>query len=132
MIRAQVARFWIILTSKRSESLKEFYDPQAIVFSSSATRSEVGSLTVVRRNREYISSAAEIHYALGDIDVQAIGREVVVASYAFSFDARNVAGPHGLKDEKITQGRATQVFVAADDGTLRIVHEHFSIAADSG
>src|SRR5258708_9718130 len=97
MIRAQVARFWIILTSKRSESLKEFYDPQAIVFSSSATRSEVGSLTVVRRNREYISSAAEIHYALGDIDVQAISSEAAAASDAFRFDARNAAGQPSLK-----------------------------------
>src|SRR5258708_20502726 len=93
MIRAQVARFWIILTSKRSESLKEFYDPEAIVFSSSATKSEVGSLTVVRRNREYIRSAAELHYALGDIDVQPIGRVAGVARYAFSFTARNVPGP---------------------------------------
>src|SRR5258708_1147378 len=113
MMRGQVGGFWIILTSKRSESLKEFYDPQAIVFSSSATRSEVGSLTVVRRNREYISSAAEIHYALGDIDVQAIGRVAVVASYAFSFNARNVAGERGLQNKRETQGRGTQDALAA-------------------
>ena len=133
MIEAEVARFWTILASKNAESLKEFYDSQAVVFSSSAIKSDVGSLTAVRRIREYISSTARIHYELGKIHVQAIGHVAAIASYAFSFDAKNVPGALGaLKHEKITQGRATQVFVAADDGTLRIVHEHLSKADVAG
>lgn len=127
VVRAEVARFWTAFASKAVERLEEFYDPEAIVFPSAATRSEPGRLTVVRRSREYFSPQARLQHSLGPIDVQAIGDQAAIASYVFRFEAKNVAGSLAtLRDEKITHGRATQVFMADRDGTLRIVHEHFS------
>jgi ketosteroid isomerase-like protein len=127
-----VARFWSVFIAKAPERLETFYDPQATVFASAATRSEPGRLTVVRRSREYFGQKAKLHHCLGPIDVQAIGHVAAVASYVFSFEARDVEGALGaLRNEKISHGRATQVFMSADDGTLRIVHEHFSTAAPS-
>ena len=129
MIVAEVARFWTVFTSKEPARLEEFYDPQAVVFASAAKKTEPGRLTVVRRKREYFNSQARLHHSLGTIDVQVIGAEAAIASYAFRFEAKNMAGSLGtLKDERISQGRATQVFMFGHDGILRIVHEHFSAA----
>jgi ketosteroid isomerase-like protein len=129
LVRAEVERFWSIFTSKVLERLEEFYDPEAVVFASAAIRSEAGRITVVRRSREYFSPQAKLRHRLGTINVQVIGDEAAVASYAFEFEARNVTGMLAtVRDEKITHGRATQVFTVGHDGTLRIVHEHFSAA----
>jgi ketosteroid isomerase-like protein len=128
-IRAEIARFWATFASKAQDRLEEVYDPEAIVFSSSAKSSESGRLTVVRRSREYFIPQASLHHSLGRIDVQAIGEQAAIASYVFRFEAKNVGGSLGaMRDERIMHGRATQVFIRDHDGALRIVHEHFSAA----
>lgn len=127
IIRAEVARYWNAFSSKSQEGLEEFFAPEASVFGSNATRSEPGRLTIVRRSREYFNPQAKLRHCLGQIDVQLFGDGAALASYTFQFEARDVAGPmNATKNEKITHGRATQVFVSAPDGSLHIVHEHLS------
>jgi len=91
-------------------------------------KTEPGRLTVIRRKREYFNSQARFHHSLGTIDVRSL-RRGAIAGYAFRVEAKNMAGSLGtLKDERISQGRATQVFMFGHDGILRIIHEHFSAA----
>src|SRR5258708_38655953 len=81
VIEAEVKRFWSIFISKKPELLEDFYDPEAIVFSSSATRSEPGRLTVVRRRRENSGPSPRLTHGLGKIDAQGIGQQPPAASY---------------------------------------------------
>ena len=127
-IRAEVARYWDAFCSKSSERLELFFAPDATIFGTSARKAEPGRLTAVRRKREYFSPRATLLHGLGDITVQVISNEAALASYTFWFEARKVAGPlETEKDETITYGRATQLFMTVD-GAIRITHEHLSAA----
>ena len=50
-IRAEVQKFWNILSGKSSEKLEDLYSPAAIIFTGKAKRSESGRLAAVRRMR---------------------------------------------------------------------------------
>ena len=128
-VREQIARFWTTFSAKLADSLEEFYSPQAMVFSSSAVRAEPGRLAATRRRREYFNAATRLRVETGPADILLLGANIAVASYNFDFHASRVSGALGrTMDEDLQHGRATQVFALEDDGKLRIVHEHVSIA----
>lgn len=126
-VRAQIQKFWDILSSKSPAKLEEMYSTSALVFTGKARRSESGKLAAVRRARQ-LPAASSSRAELGTIEVQISG-DAAIATYTYSF--RTVrAKPDGTKIQVDTPfGRATQVFQRAEDGVLRIVHEHLSAAA---
>jgi ketosteroid isomerase-like protein len=126
-VRAEVTRFWNVFTSKAPELLESFYAPDASVFASSTVRSEPGRLAVARRRREYFDKQTTVRVQIGAIDVQLLGEQAAVASYAFSFHASWVAAGVGKAiQEDLEHGRATHVFVLDSEDQLQIVHEHLS------
>ena len=126
-IRAEVKRFWTIMSGKRADQLAEIYAHEATVFSSSGSRSEPGRLAAARRQREYFQPLTTVTTTLGLIEVVLLGESAAVASYTFQFHASKVASAvGGVVEEIIEHGRGTQVFVLDPDGNLRIVHEHLS------
>lgn len=128
-VRAEVTRFWNVFTAKSSELLEEFYAPDASVFASMGNRAEPGRLTVARRKREYFNKTTSVRVQLGYIEVQLLDDIAAIATYTFNFHGIGiVAGSNHDLEEKIENGRATQIFVLDSEGRLRIVHEHLSSA----
>ena len=126
-IRAEVKRFWSVLSGKRADQMAEVYAHEATVFSSSSARSEPGRLAAARRQREYFQPLTTVNIDMGPIEVALLGDHAAVASYTFRFHASKVASTKGgVVEEIIEHGRGTQVFVLEPDGALRIVHEHLS------
>jgi ketosteroid isomerase-like protein len=129
-IRAEVNRYWTAFTSKSKQVLEDFYAHESSVFPTSATRSEPGRLTAARRDREYFGPRTTLKASTGFVEVLMIGENAAVASYTFELSATNVASATvRAGTEEIKTGRATQVFAMDLDGSLRIIHEHLSIAA---
>jgi ketosteroid isomerase-like protein len=126
-VRAEVKRFWSIMSNKRGDQLAEAYAHESTVFSSTGARPEPGRLAAARRQREYFQPLTTVTTTLGLIEVALLGEDAAVASYTFQFHASKVASAKGgVVEEIIEHGRGTQVFLLEPDGTLRIVHEHLS------
>lgn len=125
-VRAEINRFWLILSGKSQDKLEELYSPDAIVFTGKARRPEPAMLAIARRTRRApgLESMAEV----GAVEVQMAG-EVAVASYTYKY-LRAKTGGDGVKSQRNTlYGRATQIFQMDNKGALKIVHEHLSAAA---
>lgn len=127
-VRNEVARFWNAFSAKNVEVLEDFYAHESVGFGSSSTRSEPGRLSATRRQREYFGSSSPIRAQVSQVDVVMIGESAAIASYSFEFHATRATAT-GKSEEKIRNGRATQVFAFDPDGRLRIFHEHFSLPA---
>jgi ketosteroid isomerase-like protein len=129
-VRAAVKLFWDVFCAKSADALANFYAHESSVFGSQGTRSEPGRLAAARRQREYFHNLSVLKVETGPIDVVLVGEYAAIASYTFKFHASKVANMLGKTvEESIEQGRATQIFVQDSTGTLRIVHEHLSVAA---
>lgn len=129
IIRLEVQRFWKMFQDKDANALTEFYAHEATVFSSSGSRPEPGRLASARRQREYFQPKTTLSVKLGHMDVAMLGDSAAVCGYSFDFDASHVATGLGADgEEHIQQGRVTQVFCLDNDGQLRIMHEHISVA----
>jgi ketosteroid isomerase-like protein len=128
-VRSEVNRYWTAFSSKSKEALEDFYAHESTVFPTAATRVEPGRLTAARRDREYFGPRTTLKVSTGFVDVTLVG-DVAIACYTFQLSATNVAGSAmKARSEEIKLGRASQVFAADPDGSLRIVHEHLSVAA---
>lgn len=127
-VRAEIRKFWDILSGKSSAKLEEMYSTSALVFTGKARRTESGKLAAVRRARQ-LPAASSSHVEIGAIEVQISGDSAAIAAYTYSFRTVRTK-PDGTKVQVDTPfGRATQVFQRSEDGVLRIVHEHLSAAA---
>jgi ketosteroid isomerase-like protein len=127
-IRAEVRKFWDILSGKSQDKLEDMYASSSLVFTGKAKRTEPGKLAAVRRSRQ-IPDAANSRVELASIEVQLVGPDTAIAAYTYSFRTVRVQ-PDGTKTQIDTPfGRATQIFHRSDAGSLRIVHEHLSAAA---
>jgi len=83
---------------------------------------------LVRRARELFGPASAVGAELGSIDVQLLGDDLAVASYAFHFNVTRSL-PNGKRVRvDVPFGRATQVLQSDANGVLRIIHEHMSSA----
>ena len=127
-MKGEVQRFWNTFAAKSAEALAEFYASESSVFGSNGVRPEPGRLAAARRQREYFGAQSTVKAKPGLIDVVLLGDTAAVATYTFEFHATKVAGLLATaNEEKILNGRATQVFAYDSDGKLRIVHEHLSV-----
>jgi ketosteroid isomerase-like protein len=126
-IEAAIHCYWAAFCAKSVRQVSECYSPWAIVYGPAAERPESGQVATMRRAREYMHPEASVTVRLGLIEIQLLNETVAVASYPYSFMARNVAKDFcGRVDQHESHTRATQVFQLID-GSLKIVHEHISV-----
>jgi len=85
-VRALVQKFWDFFIQKSKSQFDELYSPSATVFAADARRGEPARLMLVRRARELFGPASAVGAELGSIDVQLLGDDLAVASYAFHFN----------------------------------------------
>ena len=124
-VRAQVQKFWGILSGKSSGNLEAFYSQDAIVFSGKSKRSEPAQLAAARRTRHLSGPVSDTNADLGQLEIQVVG-DVAIASYIYQFQEARSAKDGSRMEKKTLYGRATQIFRLDDTGVLRIVHEHLS------
>jgi ketosteroid isomerase-like protein len=124
-VRAQVRKFWNILSGKSSDALDRLYAPDAIVFTGKARRAEPAPLAVARRMRQLSSMATDSTVELGVMDVQIVS-DVAVVSYTYQFNSAMTGSDGKRMQKKTSYGRATQIFTAGENDALQIVHEHLS------
>jgi ketosteroid isomerase-like protein len=129
-IEAAVRNFWELFAAKKTEQWQKFYADLALVFGTGSKRPEPARLVVLRRQREYLASAARMKIEVRHIDVELIGPGCAVAVYLLRLDAEQIAklSATGEKDheEHLENARVTHVFCRHEDGSLRIIHEHIS------
>ena len=123
-----MGRFWTVFCNKSRNLFAEMYFPRAIVFSTSAKRTEPGSLTVARRTRTFLDSPMSLVADLGSIEVQVCGDNTAIATYTYAFQTTQTNSDGSRTRRSTPHARATQIFQRDEQGTLRIVHEHFSSA----
>lgn len=127
-VRAAVAKFWSMFMGKTRTGFENLYFPNSAVFSSTATRTEPGRLTVIRRVRQFFDSPVELKAELGSVEVQCAGPNVAIASYAYAVHITSKAPDKTRLRRTSPFSRATQIFQRDSDGALRIIHEHMSSA----
>ncbi len=128
-VRAEVRKFWSILSGKSKDKLEDLYSPSAIVFSGKTKQSERGALPAIRRMRQYAAADSISTVELDTIEVQIPGPDIAIASYTYRFNSTKTLKDGTREDRKTLFGRSTQIFQLDPSGTLRIVHEHLSSAA---
>jgi ketosteroid isomerase-like protein len=125
-----VRSFWELFAAKKSQQWQSFYADVATIFATGSRRPEPARLVVLRRQREYLSSAAKVRIEVGRIEVEIIGPDCAVAAYLMRLHAEQIAKAaavgHRESEEHLENARVTQVFVRNEEGRLRIVHEHIS------
>jgi len=123
-IRAQVHRFWKILSGKSNGSLEPFYAAGATAFTGKSKRPEFAALAVARRMRKLSAPEYELDAEVAEVEVQVL-ENAAIASYTYQIHAIRKQAD-GTRLEKNTRyGRATQIFQNDGNG-LQIVHEHLS------
>jgi hypothetical protein len=124
-VRSEVRRFWDIFKRKSQTEFEGMYFPNATVFTSTVSRSELAPLTIARRMRQFFGPKSKIEIELGSIDVQLIDN-IAVASYSYSFRGTEVRENGTSVGHEVPSGRGTQIFQLDGRNSLRILHEHFS------
>lgn len=128
-VRAEVNRFWAIMSKKVKDKLKDMYSPTAIVFTGKGRRSESAQLIAVRRSRQLGAAGTTSRVELHPIDVQIAGPDVAIAAYTYSYHTDKMGADGTQVQIKTLLGRATQIFQRDGAGKPRIVHEHLSTIA---
>ena len=128
-----VRRYWIVAASKLTAELQSFYLDTASIFATMSKRLEPARLVTARRNREYMGTASRMSYELGAINVDLLTRDSAVAAYSARWRADEIAKPSAeggkTSRENFTHLRVTHVFQRQYDGSLKIIHEHLSVAS---
>lgn len=129
-VESAVRKFWDLFAAKKTEQWQGFYADIATVFGTASKRPEPARLAILRRQREYLSSAATIRANVGKIDVEVVAPDCAVAAYLLQLHAEQIAklsaSGHKEHDEHLENARVTHVFQRNGDGSLKIVHEHIS------
>jgi hypothetical protein len=128
-VESAVRRYWQVLMEKSIGEMESFYSYDSTVFNPFSPRTEPGRVSATRKEREYFTPQTTFRAEItGHIDVQILSDTIAVASYPFRWTAKNMELSVLARkfDKAVRDGRATQVFVLGQDGTLRIVNEHLS------
>ena len=125
-VRAEIGRFWLILSGKSSDKLEDLYSPDGIVFTGKAKRPEPAMLAIARRARRAPASTATTA-EIGTLELEIAG-DVAIASYTYKYQEERMSDDGGRSQRNTLYGRATQVFQACSNGAVKIVHEHLSAA----
>lgn len=126
-VRAEVKRFWLILSGKSHDKLESLYSADAIVFTGKAKRPESALLAIARRSRRAPVEGSNTSAELGAVELQISG-DVAIASYTYQYQEERMAENGARSQRNTLYGRATQVFQANSNGDIKIVHEHLSAA----
>ena len=124
-VRAEINRFWLILSGKSHDKLEDLYSADAIVFTGKAKRPEPAMMAIARRTRRAPSSGSTAE--VGTLELQIAGG-VAVASYTYKYQEARTGGDGAKSQRSTLYGRATQIFQMDTKGALKIVHEHLSAA----
>jgi len=131
-VESAVRRVWELFAAKKVDQWQSLYSDVASVFGTASKRPEPARLVVLRRQREYLTSATKVRVSVGKIDVELIGPDCAVAAYIMQLDAEQItrlsAAGQREHEEHLESARVTHVFQRDSDGGLRIVHEHISAA----
>jgi ketosteroid isomerase-like protein len=125
-VRAEIDRFWLILSGKSHDKLEDLYAVDGIVFTGKSKRPEPAILAIARRARRAPASASTMA-EVGTLELQIAG-DVAVASYTYKYQEERMSSG-GRSQRNTLYGRATQVFQTDRKGAVKIVHEHLSAAA---
>ena|SRR5271165_6654053 len=128
-VRAQVDRFWAVMTGKMQGRLEEMYSPTALVFTGKGKRSESAKLVAVRRSRQSPRAGSASRAEQDSIDVQIVAPDVAIAvcTYRYYKEKTDADGAKVQRDPLLA--RATLILQRDNAGVLRIVHEHLSATA---
>ena len=130
-VEIAIRNYWIVFMSKQIDQQQDCFAENAFIFAANSRRIEPGRLVQLRRQREYMSASARVDVNVGHIEVEILSDNSAVAAYTMQFTAEQkevvAAGATRIADERIPNARVSQVFMRHADGTLRVVHEHFSI-----
>ena len=128
-IEAAVRSFWELFATKKTDRWQDFYADVALIFGTASKRPEPARLVVIRRQREYLASAATMRIEVRNVDVEILG-DCAVAAYLLRLDAEQIAklsaSGHREHEEHLENARVTHIFYRQEDGSLKIVHEHIS------
>ena len=130
-VEVAVQKYWAVSAAKDAEQQQAFYANHAIVFTSSSKRAELARLVSMQRQREYLAGSTRLRVHVSDIKVLALGTDAAVAAYSLEFHAEQipVAGTVMKRpEEHLSNARVTHVFERNENGELKIVHEHISVA----
>jgi ketosteroid isomerase-like protein len=125
-VGAQVQAYWNAFCDKSGRVLEQMYFPSASVFNTYARRSEPAQLMLARRLRKFGELKSSVSAKLGAVDVQIAG-DMAIASYPYHFHSTKAGGDGSRIEIDVPYSRATQIFQADQNGTLRILHEHLSV-----
>ena len=121
--------FWELFATKKTDRWQDFYADVALIFGTASKRPEPARLVVIRRQREYLASAATMRIEVRNVDVEILG-DCAVAAYLLRLDAEQIAklsaSGHKEHEEHLENARVTHIFYRQEDGSLKIVHEHIS------
>lgn len=133
-VESAVHKYWAISAAKDARQQESFYANHAVVFTSSSRRLEPARLVSMQRQREYLAKSTKLRIVVADIQVILLGANAALAAYTLEFHAEDMPVEGKVKkvpEEHLSNARVTHVFERADDGTLKIVHEHISLAAQT-
>jgi ketosteroid isomerase-like protein len=131
-VESAVRKYWAVSAAKEARQQEDFYANHAVVFTSASKRLELARLVSMQRQREYLAKSTKLRIVVADIQVIPLGTTAAVAAYTLEFHAEDMPVEGKVKktpDEHLSNARVTHVFERGDDGTLKIVHEHISLAA---
>ena len=130
-VESAVRKYWAVSTAKDAQQQQAFYATRALIFTSSSKKLEMAQLVSMHRQREYLAKETKFQATLSSIDVLPLGMNAAIAAYMLEFHVKNISTTGTvakLPEEHLTNARMTQVFEKNEDGQLKIVHEHISIA----
>jgi ketosteroid isomerase-like protein len=130
-VETTIRRYWKITTSKEVIAQQNSYADNASVFATDSRRLEPARLVLLRRQREYLSTATRMIVEVGEIEVELLGTNHALAAYTIRLDAEQIArmsvSGQKISEEHLENARVTHVVHRQLDGVLRIVHEHISV-----
>jgi len=128
-VRGEVRRFWNVFCNKAKDDYQKFYFPNATVYAPDTLGSaDTARLMLPLKVRELLAPASSATAKLNAIEVQILSPEVAVASYGLHHVVVRTR-PSGKRIRiEMPWALMTQVFQRDEDGALRIVHEHLSVA----
>lgn len=130
-VETHVRRYWTAFENKDIAYIPEAYSQAAMIFTTSSKRVELGRLVSMHRQREYLAPQTKLRILVKDVYVHLTSAKGAVAAYILEFHAEHLPARSATAkplDEHHSNARITHVLERADDGELRIIHEHISIA----
>ena len=130
-VELAVRKYWAVTAAKDAKQQQSFFANHAVVFTSASKRLEPARLVSMHRQREYLAKSTKLRIHVANIQVIPLGPTAALAAYTLEFHAEEMP-VEGMvmksPDEHLSNARVTHVLERGEDGALKIVHEHISLA----